>query len=1137
MEGVEDRFGPISKTPDDLDSAPEAVASRSVGVFARNLSRKTLLLVGLVCVTTTMLAVATAAAAAPTLRVTAVTPDYVTAGKLMNLYTSVIGTGVESLSGTLTVRYTFPPGVVPVDPIDDTGRVSPVCNTVGQVTECAVDVTGLEPDLQLRFKTVTSVAPDATGGAGEIEVSGGGSSGVFTYPFSIAVGPSGPFAIKAFDVDMADAPLVPPAAVRAGSDPAELTTTVKLLSEAQTNFDVPNPNVVVNAPTESLRDVIVHVPPGFVGNPTATPVRCSPSQLTTSIPFTATPLCPAESQIGLVQINSTDIVPLYNIEPPRGSPAEFGFYYQAIVVTLLARLRPSDNGIDIVTQKTPNSIPVPKFEVMLWGSPSDPSHDRLRGVCLEKFYGYNASFGDCSLKTRSGVPFLRTPTSCPGTPLLWGIEMNTYQHPETFVHNETTTPAMTGCGFNPFDPVFGLAPSTRAPHTPSGVDAEVRMPQDASITGLAPADVRRVTVTLPDGLTINPSSADGLGACTDAQLLLKQEGAAACPDASKLGTVRLRTPELDHEIGGSIFLRSQSSSDPLSGELFRIAVEIRSDDDGIDIKLPGSLSVNPTNGQVTTTFAELPQLPFERFTLHFQEGPRAPLVTPRGCGTFATHVLLEGWGGQVVGSDSSFDIAADGSGASCGTSQFSPSMTAGTHGPAAGAFAPFALRLQRTDNDGYFSSLRSLSLPAGLLATLRGTTRCPEAALSAASTALSPSYTGAQELAASSCPASSRVGSVSVGAGAGQDPFYVNGSAYLAGPYNGAPLSLAITVPAVAGPFDLGDVVVRSALFIDPVDAHITVVSDPLPTILDGIPLQLRDIRVNVDRPSFTLNPTNCTPSAITGSVSSTEGQTAALSSRFQVGECAALAFHPSFSVSTQGNGEIKRHGASLDVKIATHQGPGGGGEANISKVEVSLPSILPSRLTTLQKACTERQFAANPAGCPAASNVGTAIANTPLLKAPLAGPAYLVSHGSQAFPDLVLVLQGEGITLDLTGHTQIKKGITYSRFQTVPDAPVSSFELKLPEGPFSVLVAGTNLCGKSATTRQRRRVTRLVHGHTRKVLVKTVKRAPANLSMPTKITAQNGVVLRQSTKIAVTGCAKAKVKQKAKRGRRARRR
>jgi hypothetical protein len=978
-----------------------------------------------------LIAVATgAAAAAPALRVFVTTPDFVTPDRLMDTYVSVMGTGTDPLSGNLTVRYTFPAGIVPADPHDDSGRTSPVCNTVGQVTECTADVTGIEAGMQIRFRTITSVASDATGGPGVIEVSGGGAPNVVTYPFSIAVGPSGPFAIRAFDIGLVDNSVVP--ATRAGSDPSEITTTVKLLSQAQTNFDFPFPSLVVNSPTESFRDTIVHVPAGLVGNPTATPVRCSPAQLTTGTLGSGTiPECPPESQVGLVQIYYGDIVPLYNLEPPVGSPAAFGFAYNSIVVTLRAQVRPSDNGIDIVTLKTPNSVPIPKFAVTLWGNPSDASHDRLRGVCLHPGFGYNPGEGDCSLRTRSDVPFLRTPTSCPGTPLLWGIDMDTYEHVGTFVHNETTTPAMTGCEFNPFAPGFGLAPSTQAPHAPSGVDAEVTVRQDAGVNGIAPADVRRVTVTLPDGLTINPSSADGLQACTDAQLLLRQEGAATCPDASKLGTVTLRTQLLDHEIGGTIFLRTQNSDDPLSGELFRIAVEIRSDDDGIDIKLPASIVVNPDTGRLTTVFDDLPQLPFESFGFHFKTGPRAPLASPSTCGDHTVNVELVSWGDRVVDSSSAFTTTG------CKPPRFAPTLEAGVDNPVAGSSSPFTVVLDRSDDDEEFRSV-TINTPRGLLARVKDAVQCSNAAADKGT-----------------CPAGSLIGHAAVAAGVGSNPFWVtNGRVYLTESYRGAPYGLAVVVDAIAGPFNLGTVVVRQAIHVDPRTAELSVVSQPFPTIIKGVPLHIRSVQVAIDKPHFMVAPTNCSKQRFGGSATSVNGSTAPLSDRFQVGNCKKLKFSPRLSLFV-GSRHHTTRGISTPFRAVLRQKPG---QSNLRSVKVVLPQTLAALLNVVNHACSLSEYEN---GRCDDSKAGTAVAKTPLLKDPLTGGVFFVRHPGRALPDLMVRLRGE-IAIDLAGRVTIPGGTQLAtNFDTIPDAPVSKFTLNIVSGSHGPLGVKTNLCSK----------------------------------------------------------------------------
>ncbi|HEX7291071.1 MAG TPA: hypothetical protein VF250_08100 [Conexibacter sp.] len=984
-------------------------------------------------------ALASVAAAAPALRVTMLSPDHVTAGRSLYIAVAVQNMGTDPLSGSLTVRYTFPAGIVPADPVSEGEDVGLTCQTAGQIVECTGDATGIQPGVQLRLRTTTTVDPGATGSAaGRIDVEGGGDSNAYSEPFSITVGPSGPFAINGFDVVMSDALTVP--AARAGSDPTELSTTVRMLSEAQSNLDLSSENFQVTSPTESFRDVTVHVPPGFVGNPLATPARCTHSQLTTPVTFTVIPTCPPESQIGLVQINgANDIVPLFNIVPPTGFPAEFGFFYNSIVVTLVARVRPFDNGIDIVTQKAPNSIPIPKFQVTMWGVPTDPSHDRLRSVCLQGGFGWNSTKGDCSLSTRNDVPFLRTPTSCPGTPLVWGIDMNTYQHPTRLVHSETTTPPIEGCQYSndAFDPSFALAPSTSAPRAVSGVDATVLLGQDWSVTGIAPADLRRASVTLPEGLTINPSSADGLGACTDAQLGLRQEGPARCPDASKLGTVTLRTPLLDHEVGGSIYLRTQNSDDPLSGELFRIAVEIRSDRDGIFIKLPGSIQPNPVRdvpqtGQLTTVFDNLPQLPFESMTLHFKQGPRAPLSTPDVCGTHTTTADLLSWGDAPRHIDASFVTRG------CKTLRFEPTFRAGVEQPVAGSSSPFHLSLSRTDDDEEFSGL-TVNTPRGLLARVKDAVQC--------------SNTAADR---DECPAGSLIGHAKVAAGIGTNPFWVtNGRVYLTEPHRGAPYGLAVAVDAIAGPFDLGTVIVRQAIHVDPRTAELRVVSDPFPTSVKGVPLHIRTVRVSIDKPRFMVSPTNCSTLQTTAVATGAHDRTAELSSRFKVGSCKNLAFSPKLSLFVGDNGRTSQQGISTPFRAVLTQKPG---QSNLRSVRVQLPGTLAALLDVVQRACSLAEYQD---GRCRGSEAGSAVARTPLLKDPLKGGVFFVRHPGRPLPDLMVALRGD-IDIDLVGRvTVVDSKYLETNFDTIPDAPVSKFTLNIVAGTHGPLGIVTNLCSR----------------------------------------------------------------------------
>ena len=570
-----------------------------------------------------------------------------------------------------------------------------------------------------------------------------------------------------------------------------------------------------------------------------------------------------------------------------------------------------------------------------------------------------------------------------------------------------------------------------------------------------------------------------------------------CHNASKVGTVVATTPLLEKPLEGSVYL-AQQEKNPFNS-LLAIYVVVEDEREGVYVKLAGHVQANPLTGQLTTTFdgnrapvfagkpslEGEPQLPFSDLKLKFFGGPRAALMTP-DCGTYAASARLTPWSGTpaVTPAVPAFKIETG-----CGGG-FAPSFDAGTESNQAGGFSPFVTNISRSDQDQQLGQV-SVKTPPGLLGMLSRVTLC-----------------GEQQAAAGTCPAASQIGHLTATAGAGPSPVSVpqagrqEDPVYLTGSYGGGPFGLSIVVHGEAGPFNLGQKVVRAGIHVDPNSAQITIVTDPLPTILEGIPLDVRSATVVVDRAGssgvnqFIFNPTSCEPLAVTGTIASTKGAGANVSTRFQAADCASLPFKPTFKVSTEGHAS-KAKGASLTVRVTSGQG-----QANIGKVLVSLPKQLPARLTTLQKACTEATFAQNPALCPAASDVGTAKALTPVLNVPVEGPAYLVSHGGAAFPDLVVILQGEGIRLDLTGNTDIKKGITTSSFATIPDAPISIFELKLPEGPHSVLTtdlpakAKGNLCGQK-------------------------------LTMPTTITGQNGAQTVQSTKIAVSGCPKA-VKAKA---------
>jgi hypothetical protein len=613
---------------------------------------------------------------------------------------------------------------------------------------------------------------------------------------------------------------------------------------------------------------------------------------------------------------------------------------------------------------------------------------------------------------------------------------------------------------------------------PAGYSVHLHLPQSEDPEALATADIRNVEVTFPQGTVLSPSGANGLQACSEAQLQRAAQSPGKCPAASNVGIVSITTPLLAAPVKGSLFVGEPECSpctpaQAASGQMLPVYLEARGP--GVFVKLIGHTSISQSSGQLTAVFTDNPQLPVSDIDVVTENGPYAPLANPLTCGQATTTAALTPWSSPTP-DEQSTQFAVEG----CVSPGFAPAFRAGrTTSSRAGAFTGFDVSVARQDPEQTLGQV-NITMPPGLLGVLKSVGQCQQAQANAGN-----------------CPESSQIGTGTITAGPGSGPLRIPGTrVYLTGPYEGAPFGLSIVTPAQAGPFLLsgntgsGTEVVRAAIRVDPKTAQVTVASDPLPQQLNGVPLDVRTVDIDVNRGGFVFNPTNCNAMTVQGAVRSSTGTVANLSYPFQTTDCGIVPFKPKFTVSTQGKAS-KANGASLHVRVTS-----GTGQANIAKVKVSLPLQLPSRLSTLQKACVDSVFEANPGSCPAASVVGQATAVTPLLAHPLTGPAYLVSHAGAAFPDLEIVLQGEGITLILDGNTQIKKGITSSIFRAVPDAPISSFDLVLPEGPHSVLA--TNLPAKAKHS---------LCGQT--------------LNMPTVITGQNGVVVRQNTKIAAIGCPK----------------
>jgi hypothetical protein len=1018
-------------------------------------------------------------AAGPALKVWLEMPGTAPAGESIAINVTVENVGNAPTSGPITVTQRIIGDAAPVEGIDVFPGAS--CEAAGAVTTCTTSAAA-PPGAQFHSAYETRIASAASGSViDDVTVSGGGSAGSKSVEKALTVGAPDPFDFVSSGAELTSLAGTP--LTQAASVPAEFTTKLYFKTYGAKLLGTP-----VTSNVAHFKDVAVALPPGLIGNPTAVPT-CSAEQLSTldrnSLHSTGV-LCPAESQVGVVRIigglaEGNQLMALYNMVAPPGAATELGFNDLGVVVTLDAYVRSGDSGITVVSRDTSTTVPINGVEVTAWGVPAASSHDPYRGLCIANGFLEGPNGGTCPSTAPVQKSFLRMPTSCSGSPLQFNGTSNSYENRNNYVETNFTTPALTGCDLVPFSPEITVFPTGTAANSPTGVSVRLSLPQNSNPEGLGEADLKKAVVTLPEGMAINPSAADGLQACTDAQLKLGEAGPAECPEASKIGTLMLHTPLLTEPIEGNVYLRTQNSSDPESGEMFRIAMELRNDERGIDIKVPGYISVNKNTGRLTTTFDNNPQLPFEDITLSFKAGARAPLVTPATCQTQTTEAQLYSWAepNVPVHRSNSFTLTSGAEGTSCPPpSRFNPGFNAGVSSVQAGGFTSFLSTFSRSDADQSMQRV-SVKLPLGLSGSLSSVALCGEAQANAGS-----------------CGPESQIGTVTAGAGAGPTPFYVTGGkVFMTGPYEGAPFGLSVVVPAKAGPFDLGTVVVRAKVEVDPNTAQLTITTDPLPQIVSGVPVNLRLVNVTVDRQNFTFNPTDCNPTTVTGSITGGEGAVAQVSNHFQVTNCGALAFEPKFAVSTSGK-PSRANGASLDAKLTYPSGQNT--QANIARVKVSLPKQLPSRLTTLQKACTQATFSANPAACPAASRIGMATATTPILPVPLAGPVYFVSRGGEAFPNLVVVLQGYGVTIDLVGNTFISKaGITSTTFKTVPDVPVGTFELKLPEGPYSALAANGKLCGKK-------------------------------LTMPTEFLAQNGTVINRSTPISVSGCPKQKVIKRA---------
>jgi hypothetical protein len=1001
----------------------------------------------------------------------------------------------------------------------------------------------------------------------EVTVSGGGAvpaSASLTRELNVNGG-STTFGVEEYALAAETATFAPD--VQAGSHPFQFTTVFNLNATLGSNLQKKG----VNQPQAPAlpRNLSFKLPPGLVGNanvagnPNAVQ-QCSDLDFGTLAPDFAN-ACPNNSVVGIaaVTINNpaagtgyvTYLVPVFNLVPALGEPAKFGFSVAHTPVVLDTSVRTGeDYGATVSVHYASQVVQVLGSRVTFWGSPADPRHNSARGWDCLGFHEVGGPQDPCRPEFKvpgPPAPFLTLPTSC--GPLITTMEGDAWNASELDAEgkpsklqaefNSLNSPAklsLTGCGDLPFDASIEVEPDRHEASTPTGMTVKVNVPQGPTLEsalegGHAEQDIRSTRFELPIGLQASPAAATGLTACSveqagfngsnqDSGPALEAEleaqkftpAAAKCLESAQIGTVNIKTPLLANEITGGLYL-AQQNTNPFAPPLvlYIIAEDKKS---GVLVKLAGEVQINAETGQLISNFKNTPASPFETLTLHLTNGDRASQATPAFCGEYhATAAFTTTSAGAPTVRESNpaeFNVNSGPHGTPCpgATLPFGPDFKAGSQNGEAGRYSPFELTITKPDGQQALESITT-QLPPGLTAKIATLTRCPAAVVEALPT-VSPTKPA--------CGPESKIGETMTSSGLGGEPVTLPGDLYLTEGVNGAPFGLLAVTHAASGPFDLGFVSILSTINVNETTAAVTVKTvKPIPKMLNGVPVQLKQVHVSVNRQEFQLNPTSCGAASVTGILTGWEGASDPVSYPFLTSNCLALPFKPVFTASTSSQ-TSKTEGASLKVKVDYPHGA----YANIAKVETDLPLGLPSRLDTIQKACPDTVFESGPARCGEGSHIGEAIAHTPILKNPLEGIAYLVSHGGRAFPDLEIVLKGEnGIKIVLDGQTDIKKGITKTTFAAVPDAPVESFELNLPRGPHSALgtSVGTNLCAPTTTAVKTVHFTHRVKGRLVRSTKQVTVTVPEALVIPTTITAQNGAVIHQTTPIVVSGCAAVK--------------
>ncbi len=989
---------------------------------ARLGARRALLLAAMATSALAMLALAGNASAAEApywyLSSSAV-PTNLHPGSVGKITLGIANHGDGATSGEVVVSDKLPPqlklkkgtlGAWPAFKIDPGSALS--CD---EATLSCTTSDPVQPGTQLRV--VLEVEVDEPSGTttsleNEVSVSGGGAS-PSALKEAVAIAPSeAPFGVRKYALEPEEAGGTPD--LRAGSHPFQLATELSLNEDARED------------PVALPKDLQFDLPPGMIGNPTTLP-KCSQLDFNTVVEPAGYNLCPADTAVGVAEVTiseptvfertaGTESVPVFLIEPSPGEPARLGLVAVNVPVVLGTSVRTgSDYGVNVTATDASQTAGVLASQVMIWGVPGDPRHDAERGwQCVKQGFANPLCQAqvmeeeEMQQKEReegkdAPLPFLSLPTSC-GTVLKAPMTADSWAHSGDFiapVESEfSTTLEPSSCEGLSFAPSIEVAPESTSASTPTGLTVTVKMPQEETAEGTAASAVKSTTVALPKGVQLNPAAAGGgLQACSALQIgfigpnELTQTGndefspnPVACPEAAKVGTVEIESPDLEHPLKGFVYLAAEDTN-PFHAPLV-VYIVAKDPVSGVLVKLAGSVTPEEGTGQVISTFENTPQVPFKQLKLQFFGGPRASLSTPEQCGSYPTTTSFTPWSGDAAATPAPtpFVISSGAGGGPCPSNPqpFAPSFAAGSENLQAGAFTNFKLTIGRPDGQQALTGI-TMHLPPGIAGVLASLNPCPEPALG-------------QEW---SCGPESLLGTSVASSGLGGEPFSLEGKAYLTTGYDGAPFGIVVITPAVAGPFNLGNVDVRSRINVNEETAAVTITTDPgphgdgIPTMLKGVPVQLKQLVVTVNRPGFQFNPTNCTPMEIEGTLTGAQGGSEAVHSPFQVANCASLPFSPKLTATTEAKAS-KLYGASLRVKIES----GGSGQANIQKVDLQLPEALPSRLTTIQKACPDQVFNANPATCSTpeyeGSVIGRAVVHTPILKSAFTGPAYLVARGSR---------------------------------------------------------------------------------------------------------------------------------------------